>query len=247
MKKKLSIATSEKIDVVIYALYVKLDDDQLTIHLPSNMPQNLYAPFIWSIDNLCYLPKSKRSPLIDSKSAHIVWGSVIVFFQHAPDTSSSPSSLSPQQTANENEAELAWTSHKKPSAGLSSSSYLQRAGNIKHLINKFSGPHHTSSPCLLQSSSKSLESDSNPCSPSSGAQDNSPVPSITVTPATQNGFQPSTKSAQITAGTDRPVGGGTEKTESEPMKKTQTVDSGRDSVADSGLGSVRQSRPDVVA
>ncbi|XP_047426425.1 uncharacterized protein LOC124997008 [Mugil cephalus] len=141
---------------------------------------------------------------------------------HAPDTSSSPSPLSPQQTANEKEAV------KKPTAGQSNSSYLQRANSIKDLISKFSGPHHGSA-------SKSFESKSL----SFAAQDESPVPDITVTPAfgetTQNGFH--FKTAQTTARIECPEGGGTEKTDSEPRTKTQTVDSGSDSVTDSGMGS----------
>lgn len=174
------------------------------------------------------------------------WGSVHLF-QHASELSSTQSPLSLHQTTNKEEAEAWRTSNKRP-AGLSRSSNLHRAGSVKNLISKFSGPDQVSSSGSPQSPSSALESlksKSSPSTPSSVGQDESPVPSITVTPpfrgTGQNeaeSAQRDSKSSQITARIDCPVGGSAEKTDSEPKRTTQTTDSGRASVADSGMGSV---------
>ncbi|XP_038589742.1 myosin-9-like isoform X2 [Micropterus salmoides] len=173
---------------------------------------------------------------------------------HAPESSSSQSPLSPQQTDRKEEAEqTSRASHKKPSPGLSGRSNLHRTGSIKDLINKFSGQDHPQSPysgtrqvrksasaeALVTPKSKSSQS-----TPSSFGQDESALPSITVTPplreTSQNGTetaQRGTKISKITARIDCPVGSSTEKPNSQPRKKTQITDSGRESVADSGMGS----------
>ena len=171
-------------------------------------------------------------------------------FQPAPQVTSSQSSLSSHQTTNKEEEEQAWRASPKSRdlKGLSCGSSLRRAGSIKDLINKFSGPDHDSSSRSPQSPSsgagqialESPKSKSSPCSPSSVGQYESPVPSITVTPSvmdtSQNkagSTQTDTKNSQITARIDCPVGGSADKT-----NQTRTPDSGRDSVADSGMGSV---------
>ncbi|XP_051267924.1 cingulin-like protein 1 isoform X2 [Dicentrarchus labrax] len=176
----------------------------------------------------------------------------------SPESYSSQSPLSPHT---KEEAEQAWrASHKKPSAGLSRSSNLHRAGSIKDLISKFSGQDYVSSSGSPNSPTsgagrvlkfvsmealKSPTSKSSPSTPTSVGQEESPVPCITVTPPfrenSQNGAQPAQKDAktsQITARMDCPVGGSAEKTNSKAKQnKTQTTHSGRDSVADSGMGS----------
>ncbi|XP_067429895.1 myosin-14 isoform X2 [Thunnus thynnus] len=174
---------------------------------------------------------------------------------HAPK-----SPLSPHQTTNKEEAGQAWrVSEKKPAAGLSRSSNLRRAGSIKDLISKFSGPDHIYSSGSPQSpssgvgqvpkftSTKALESPkskSSPSTPSISRKDESPIPRITVTPpfreTNQNEVawaQSGRRTSQITARIDCPVGGSIEKADSDARSKTQTTDSGRDSVADSGMGS----------
>ncbi|XP_031133399.1 cingulin-like protein 1 [Sander lucioperca] len=178
---------------------------------------------------------------------------------HAPKYPSYQSPLSPRQTTNEEEAEQAWrASHKKAAAGLPRSSNLHRAGSVKNLISKFSGQDHVSSSGSPQSLSSGTEvpksasadnlespkSKSSPSTPSGVGRDESPVPSITVTPplmgTSQNVAQSAQRSistSQISARIDCPVGGSLKKTNSEPRGKTQTTDSGRDSVADSGMGS----------
>ncbi|XP_073334758.1 uncharacterized protein [Pagrus major] len=153
----------------------------------------------------------------------------------------------PQVNTNKEEAEQAWRANPKKLSGLSRGSSLRRAGSIKDLITKFSGPDHISSSKSPQSPSsgagrvtlESPKSKSSPSSPSSVGQYESPVPSITVTPSfmdtSQNeadSTQTDTKTSQITARIDCPVGGSAEKTD-----QKQTPDSGRDSVADSGMGS----------
>ncbi|TKS84127.1 Cingulin-like protein 1 [Collichthys lucidus] len=164
---------------------------------------------------------------------------------HAPKSSSFHSPLSLHQTTNKEEAEYSWrASQKKPSAGLSRSSNLHRAGSIKDLINKFSGPNHVSSSGSPQSpssetakveKSSSIEaleipkSKSCPSTPSSVSQESSDVPDIKESKDTQT--------SQITARIDCPVGGSVEKTDSKPRSQTQITESGRDSVADSGMGS----------
>ncbi|XP_039636356.1 uncharacterized protein LOC120545814 isoform X1 [Perca fluviatilis] len=179
---------------------------------------------------------------------------------HAPKYPSYQSPLSPRQTTNEEEAEQAGrASPRKAAAGLPRSSNLHRAGSVKNLISKFSGPDHVSSSGSPQSLSsgtgqvpksasaeaiKSPKSKSSWSTPSGVGRDESPVPSITVTPplmgASQNAAQSAQRSintSQISARIDCPVGGSFEKTNSEPRRKTQIADSGRDSVADSGMGS----------
>ncbi|CAJ1071119.1 uncharacterized protein LOC121525252 [Xyrichtys novacula] len=144
---------------------------------------------------------------------------------------------------------------QKPSGVLSGGSNLRRAGSIKDLISKFSGPERASSPLSPSSGSpkspfpeilgspkskmslvtlSSLDPDPNP----------SPAPVVTVTPPirknSQNGdklAQTDTKTSPIIAGIASSEGGVSEKTELESKKKTQTTDSGRESVADSGMGS----------
>lgn len=179
----------------------------------------------------------------------VLWG-YFHLFQHAPKSSSFHSPLSLHQTTNKEEAEYSWrASQKKPSAGLSRSSNLHRAGSIKDLINKFSGPNHVSSSGSPQSPSsgtakveksasiEALEtpkSKSCPSTPSSVSQEISDVPDIKESRDTQT--------SQITARIDCPVGGSVEKTDSKPRSQTQITESGRDSVADSGMGSVSKEK-----
>ncbi|CAK6975255.1 putative uncharacterized protein MYH16 [Scomber scombrus] len=167
----------------------------------------------------------------------------------ASESSSYHSPLNSHQTTYKEEAEQGRrASDKKPPSGLSRSSYLHRANSIKNLITRFSGPDHNSSFGLLQSTSsgtgqvpkfasnlvhQSSMSKSSPSIPALSRQDESLVPSITVTPA----FRATNNTSQITARIDCPAGGSTEKTDSEARRKTQTTDSCRDSVADSGMGS----------
>ncbi|XP_029299857.1 cingulin-like protein 1 isoform X1 [Cottoperca gobio] len=168
---------------------------------------------------------------------------------HALESSSTQSPLSPHPTTNEEEAEQAWrASHKKPAAGLFSSSNLHRASSVKNLISKFSGPSSgtpqspSSSP--KSASAQALESKLSPSTLSSAGQDEGPVPGITVTPPfreTSQNVAPSaqrgTNTSQITARVDCPVGGCAKKTDSEARSKRQTPDTDRHSVADSGMGS----------
>lgn len=183
----------------------------------------------------------------------------VPLFQHAPKSFSCHSLPCRHQTTNKNESKQACT-QQKPTAGLARSSNLHRAGSIKDLISKFSGPDHiffSISPCnhcsrtgrapksapgevRLSSASKS-----SPCSLSSVGQDESPVFSIAVTPQFRDTSQSEPKAAQrdtrisqTTARINFPVGGDAEKTDSKPRNKTQTTDSGCDSVADSDMGSV---------
>ncbi|XP_054469012.1 cingulin [Anoplopoma fimbria] len=177
---------------------------------------------------------------------------------HAPKPSSLQSPFSPHQTTNEEEAEQAWrASHKK---GLSRKTNLHRAGSVKELITKFSGPDHVSPSGSPQSPSpgteqvpkfapaEALESPKSKSSPSTSTpgsigQDEDAVPSITVTPpfretqVVAQSAQRGTNTSTITARIDCPVGGSAEKKDSEPRRQTQTTESGRDSVADSGMGS----------
>ncbi|XP_059214020.1 cingulin-like protein 1 [Centropristis striata] len=175
---------------------------------------------------------------------------------HAPESSSSQSPVSPHQTTNEDEAEQAWkTSHKKPATGLSRSSNLRRAGSVKDLISRFSGPDQVSSSGSPQDPSSGTVkvtkpslavAPESPKSKSSEGRDEAPFPSITVTPASPNvaqSAQTGTYTSKISARIDCPVGGSTEKTHSESRSKTQTTDSGRDSVADSGMGSESEFEP----
>ncbi|XP_034752349.1 cingulin-like protein 1 [Etheostoma cragini] len=176
----------------------------------------------------------------------------------APKYPSYKSPLSPHQTTNEEEAEQAWRASYREIAAVPRNSNLHRAGSVKNLISKFSGPDHVSSSGSQQSLSsgtgqvpkvassealKSQKSKSSPCIPSSVGQDQNPVPSITVTSplgSSQNvppSAQRSIRTSQISARIDCPIGGSFEKTISKPRAKTQTIDSGRDSVADSCMGS----------
>ncbi|XP_032396234.1 myosin-16 [Etheostoma spectabile] len=168
------------------------------------------------------------------------------------------SPLSPHQTTNEEEAEQARRASYREAAAVPRSSNLHRAGSVKNLISKFSGQDPVSSSGSQQSlfsgtgqvpkaasaeALESSESKSSPSIPSSVEQDQSPVPSITVTPplgTSQNVAQSAQRSistSQISARIDCPVGGSFEKNNSKPSAKTKTIDSGRDSVADSGMGS----------
>ncbi|XP_019749012.1 cingulin-like protein 1 [Hippocampus comes] len=166
---------------------------------------------------------------------------------HTPESSSSQSPLSPQQTANKEEAEQNWRASQRK-AGLSN---LKRAGSVKDLISKFSGPEHDlypgSSPSLCSgagtaqkfTSSETILSPKSKLSPTFVIRDNSLLPSISVTPPLKEKIERSDGSAQrdagispITGRIDCPVTGGSQRTES-----NKTADSGRDSVADSGMGS----------
>ncbi|XP_037122247.1 cingulin-like protein 1 isoform X5 [Syngnathus acus] len=165
---------------------------------------------------------------------------------HTPESSSSQSPLSPQQTANKEEAEQNWRASQRK-AGLSN---LQRAGSVKDLISKFSGPEQD----LYLGSSSSLYSETGRTPKFTSSQTILPpksklsptvigrdslLPSISVTPLLKKEIQRSDGSAQkddgisqITAKIDCPVGGSSQRTDS-----NKTSDSGRDSVADSGMGS----------
>ncbi|XP_030599132.1 uncharacterized protein LOC115789761 [Archocentrus centrarchus] len=169
--------------------------------------------------------------------------------------SSTQSPLSPQQTTTKEESQQARRASYKRPAGLTRSSNLQRAGSIKDLITRFSGPDHQVSPSgspqspvlgagrVQKSASmgalESPELKSSPAMLIGAGRDGSSVPNISVIPpsteATQNGVEPvQNRSSQIMSRIDCPVGGSTEKTNSESRSQTNT---GRDSVADSGMGS----------
>uniref|UniRef100_A0A669DKG9 Myosin tail domain-containing protein n=2 Tax=Oreochromis niloticus TaxID=8128 RepID=A0A669DKG9_ORENI len=168
---------------------------------------------------------------------------------HTPESSSVQSPLSPQQTTTKEESQQARRASYKRPVGLTRSS-VQRAGSIKDLITRFSGPDHQVSPSGSPQSpfmgaervqkSASMEapesSKSSPSTPISNSQDGSSIPSINVTPpfkeTIQNGVGPVQKGStttQITSRINFPVVDGAE-------SRSQT-NTGRDSVADSGMGS----------
>nr|XP_054600651.1 cingulin-like protein 1 [Nothobranchius furzeri] len=137
----------------------------------------------------------------------------------------------------------------KPPVGPFPSSNLHRAGSVKDLISKFSGPDqvlcsrsprsHVSEPRRVTKSvsTESLNSAKSTSGQSVIGHAGGPVPSIAVTPfgeTTQNGVEPAQKGARgrdTAASIDCPVGGGgTQKADSRPPAS----DSGRD---DSGMGS----------
>ncbi|XP_054614257.1 cingulin-like protein 1 [Dunckerocampus dactyliophorus] len=170
---------------------------------------------------------------------------------HMAESSPSRSPLSPQQTANKEEAKQNWRACQR-NAGLSN---LQRAGSVKDLISKFSGPDYDMylrSPLSLYSGagrvqkltfSEAFSSPQSKLSPTVICQDNNPVPSISVTPPFKEesrsadvSVQRVVQSSQITARIDCPVGHSSERTDS-----NKSTDSGRDSVADSGMGSEPES------
>ncbi|XP_056289143.1 uncharacterized protein LOC130205669 [Pseudoliparis swirei] len=176
---------------------------------------------------------------------------------HAPKSSYLHSPLSPHPTATEDEATQAWrASLKKPATGPSRGSNLRRAGSVKDLIGKFSGPGQVSSSGSPQSPSsgtaqlpKSVPEPpkhaSSPSTPALGSvgRDDGAVPGVAVTspfretPNVAQSAQTGTPISKITARIDCQVGGRAEKTDSEPTSKSQTPESGRDSVTDSGMGS----------
>nr|XP_057912514.1 cingulin-like protein 1 [Doryrhamphus excisus] len=164
---------------------------------------------------------------------------------HTPESSPSRSPLSPQQTSDKEEA-------KQNRRGLSN---LHRAGSVKDLISKFSGPDYDSylkSPLSLYSGAGRVEKHAffetvspprSKLSPTVIGQDDKPVPSISVTPpfeersrSTGVPVQRVVQSSQITARIDCPVDHSSERTDS-----NKSTDSGRDSVADSGMGSEPES------
>lgn len=134
---------------------------------------------------------------------------------------------------------------------------MRRAGSVKDLIGKFSGPGQVSSSGSPQSPSsgtaqlpKSVPEPpkhaSSPSTPALGSvgRDDGAVPGVAVTspfretPNVAQSAQTGTPISKITARIDCQVGGRAEKTDSEPTSKSQTPESGRDSVTDSGMGSV---------
>ncbi|XP_077353891.1 uncharacterized protein LOC144002483 isoform X2 [Festucalex cinctus] len=170
---------------------------------------------------------------------------------HTPESPSSQSPLSQQQTANKEEAEQNWRASQRK-AGLSN---LQRGGSVKDLISKFSGPERDlylgSTPGLYSgagraqkfTSCETIPSPKSKLSPALVSRYNSPLPSISVTPPLKEEIQRAAGSAQtdagisqITASVDCPVGGSSQRTDS-----NKTADSGSDSVADSGMGSEPES------
>ncbi|XP_034565653.1 cingulin-like protein 1 isoform X4 [Notolabrus celidotus] len=169
----------------------------------------------------------------------------------AIESSSPKSPLSVHQPVIKDETNEIRKASQKSSAVLTRNSNLRRAGSIKDLISKFSGPEHASAPQSPSSGSQkspfaeplgSPKSKMSLTTLSSVGQDKSPVPSICVTPPVRqnsqnraDSAQSGTKTNQITARIDCPLGDGSEKTEAK--RKTQTTDSSRDSVADSGMGS----------
>lgn len=205
---------------------------------------------VWSL--LCHPPLTWY--ICYSDCINCVLG--LCYCVHPFQQASEPSSLKPlsvHQPTIKTETEQIKRASQKPSAVLSSSN-LRRAGSIKDLISKFSGPENTSAPQSLSSGSPksafpealgSPKSKMSPATPGSAGQGKSPIPSISVTPAikqnSQNGaesVQIGTKTTQITAKIDCPVGDSSEKTDSDAKRKTQSTDCGRESVADSGMGSV---------
>ncbi|XP_061603362.1 uncharacterized protein LOC133465038 isoform X4 [Phyllopteryx taeniolatus] len=169
---------------------------------------------------------------------------------HTP-ASSSQSPLSPQQRTDKEEAEQNWRASQRK-AGLSN---LQRTSSIKDLISKFSGPEHDlylgSSLGLFSAAGRdpkftsfeTILSPKSKLSPTVISRDDSPLPSISVTPPFREEIQRAAESSltdagisQITARIDCPVGSSSQRTDS-----NKTKDSGRDSVADSGMGSEPES------
>uniref|UniRef100_A0A3Q2VJX2 Cingulin-like protein 1 n=2 Tax=Haplochromis burtoni TaxID=8153 RepID=A0A3Q2VJX2_HAPBU len=168
---------------------------------------------------------------------------------HTPESSSVQSPLSPQQTTTKEESHQSKRASYKRPVGLTRNS-VQRAGSIKDLITRFSGPDHQVSPSgspqspimgaervQKSASMEALESSkSSPSTPISASQDGSSIPSINVTPpfkeTIQNGVGPvqkGSRTTQITSRINFPPGDGAE-------SRSQT-NTGRDSVADSGMGS----------
>uniref|UniRef100_A0A3P8NAM0 Myosin tail domain-containing protein n=2 Tax=Haplochromini TaxID=319058 RepID=A0A3P8NAM0_ASTCA len=168
---------------------------------------------------------------------------------HTPESSSVQSPLSPQQTTTKEESQQSKRASYKRPVGLTRNS-VQRAGSIKDLITRFSGPDHQVSPSgspqspimgaervQKSASMEALESSkSSPSTPISASQDGSSIPSINVTPpfkeTIQNGVGPvqkGSRTTQITSRINFPPGDGAE-------SRSQT-NTGRDSVADSGMGS----------
>ncbi|XP_063320346.1 cingulin-like protein 1 [Pelmatolapia mariae] len=168
---------------------------------------------------------------------------------HTPESSSVQSPLSPQQTTTKEESQQSRRASYKRPVGLTRNS-VQRAGSIKDLITRFSGPDHQVSPSgspqspfmgaegvQKSASMEALESSkSSPSTPISASQDGSSIPSINVTPpfkeTIQNGVGPvqkGSRTTQITSRINVPLGDGAE-------SRSQT-NTGRDSVADSGMGS----------
>ncbi|XP_068191513.1 myosin-11 [Antennarius striatus] len=177
---------------------------------------------------------------------------------HKPESFTSKPPFSLHQNTNRGEEEQAWRSnHKKPSAGLSRSSNLYRAGSIKDLIVKFSDPDFSygstrgtislKEQIKRSASVEALDSQefSKPRSTMStscytGREENT-VPRISVNAPIRNTIQNGpeaaqreAKTSQGTARNDCPEGGASENTDSKP--RTQPTDS-RDSVTDSGVGS----------
>ncbi|XP_061733168.1 uncharacterized protein LOC133536556 [Nerophis ophidion] len=173
--------------------------------------------------------------------------------QSVMQTPESPSRLplSPLQTSKKGEANQNWRASQK-NTGLSN---LQRAGSVKDLISKFSGPDCDSylrsphSLCPAAGRAPKPTSSETTCPPKSKSgptvigQDHKPVPSISGTPVSKEDSRSAAVSAQrvvqtsqITARIDCPVGSGGERTDS-----NKSPDSGRDSVADSGMGSEPES------
>uniref|UniRef100_A0A665W8H1 Uncharacterized LOC115052331 n=1 Tax=Echeneis naucrates TaxID=173247 RepID=A0A665W8H1_ECHNA len=169
---------------------------------------------------------------------------------HSPESSSSQSPLSLQHTINGEVVDQFWrATYKKPTTGLSRSTKLQRAGSVKDLISKFSGPDVVSpsgspqSPVLsVGQAMKSASAEIVKSTPSSVGPLESSLPNITVTPPLM-ATQRDTQTSQITARIDCPVGSSAANTDSAPRSKTQIADSGRDSVADSGMGSESEFDP----
>lgn len=181
-------------------------------------------------------------------------------FQRTPGSPSSKISI-------KDEADQVWTgSYKNSSSSPSRSTNLHRAGSIKNLISKFSGPDqvfssgysHLPKPGRLTKaySVEVLDSPTSPLTPCSPDQ----VPNITVTPPAKGmsqsepeSAQDKSKTSQIAARIDCPEGRDTEKADLKERKsQTLIFDFGRDSVGDSGLGSVsKKEKPltclDVIA
>ncbi|XP_077594032.1 uncharacterized protein LOC144210937 isoform X1 [Stigmatopora nigra] len=190
--------------------------------------------------------EEEGSTFIKRSSGQIMQEKNEIDDMHAPERFPSQSPLSPKQTANK-EAEKNWRGSQRKT-GLSN---LQRAGSVKDLISKFSGPE---SDLYLESSlglysgagraqkftsSESLLSSKSKLSPTVISRDDCMLPSINVTPPfsveikkAAGSTQKDSGVSQITASVACPVANSSHKTDS-----NKTTDSGRDSVADSGMGS----------
>ncbi|XP_057674651.1 inner centromere protein A isoform X2 [Corythoichthys intestinalis] len=214
---------------------------ELTSHL-----QQLQTETEHELNNIKTQSEEEGKTSINSTSGHRMLEKNETNDMHTPECSPTQSPLSPQQTATKEAAKQNWTASQRK-AGLSN---LQRAGSVKDLISKFSGPESdlylVSSPGLYLgaeraqkfTSSETVLSLKSKSSPTVISRDCT-LPTISVTPPCTAEIKQTQKDAgvsQKTASIDCPVESSSHKTDS-----NKAADSGRDSVADSGMGSEPES------